>query len=126
MKQETNDCPDDNSVAGKQVLEGLVQGVDTDRADPRGDGSGDAGWLLPDEITRRPFRRGALGMPKGVKDTGGCQLFAMHCYAPHLDGRYTAFGEAVDGLDVIDRIRVGDLIASVRVQESVAEAPRGK
>ena len=86
-------------------------------ADPRGDGSGDAGWLLPDEITRRPFLRGALGMPKGVKDTGGCQLFAMHLYAPHLDGRYAAFGEAVSGLDVIDRIRVGDRILSVRLVE---------
>jgi cyclophilin family peptidyl-prolyl cis-trans isomerase/HEAT repeat protein len=87
-------------------------------ADPRGDGSGDAGWLLPDEITRRPFRRGALGMPKGVKDTGGCQLFAMHGYAPHLDGKYTAFGEVVSGQEVVDRIRVGDRIRSVRLVES--------
>ncbi len=84
--------------------------------DPRGDGSGDAGYSLPDEITPRPFVRGALGMPKGDKDTGGCQLFLMHCAAPHLDGAYTCYGEVVHGLEVIDRIRVGDRILKATVE----------
>jgi cyclophilin family peptidyl-prolyl cis-trans isomerase len=93
--------------------------------DPRGDGSGDAGYSLPDEITPLPFVRGALGMPKGDKDTGGCQLFVMHCAAPHLDGAYTCYGEVVRGLEVIDRIRVGDRILKATVEvPTTPPAPR--
>ena len=83
--------------------------------DPHGDGSGDAGYAVPDEITSHPFVRGALGMPKSTKDTGGCQVFLMHCAGPHLDGRYTCYGQATEGIEVIDCIRVGDRIRTARV-----------
>lgn len=83
--------------------------------DPHGTGNGDAGYGLPDEITRAPFVRGALGMPKGdIRDTGGCQLFVMHSPYRPLDGRYTCYGRVVDGMDTVDRIRVGDRIRSIR------------
>ena len=84
----------------------MIQG-----GDPRGDGSGDAGYSVPDEIApHASFLRGALGMPKSTKDTGGCQVFVMHASAPHLDQRYTAFGEVIAGIEVVDRMRVGDRI----------------
>jgi peptidyl-prolyl cis-trans isomerase B (cyclophilin B) len=54
--------------------------------------------------------RGALGMPKSVKDDGGCQLFFMHTAYHPLDERYTCYGEVLSGMDTVDRIRVGDLI----------------
>ena len=54
-------------------------------------------------------------MPKHTKDTGGCQLFVMHCACPPLDRNYTCCGRVVVGLDVIDRIRVGDGIRTIRV-----------
>jgi len=82
--------------------------------DPHGTGNGDAGWSLPDEITRGRFVRGALGMPKGmIRDTGGCQLFVMHSDYRPLDGRYTCYGKVVDGMDTVDRIRVGDRTVKV-------------
>ena len=84
--------------------------------DPRGDGWGGAGFLLRDEINREPFERGTVGMPKGGKDTGGGQLFVTHVPTPHLDGNYTAFGRVVSGLDVIDRIEVGDRIERAYVK----------
>jgi peptidylprolyl isomerase len=37
--------------------------------------------------------------------------------APHLNGKYTAFGRVTSGMDVVDRIRVGDRITRVRVVE---------
>jgi len=77
---------------------------------PRGDGSGGPGYLLPDEIGARPFLRGTVGMPKSVDDTGGCQIFITHLPTPHLDGRYTVFGQVVSGLAAVDAIRVGDRI----------------
>ena len=57
------------------------------------------------------FVRGALGMPKGsIRDTGGCQLFVMHSDYRPLDGRYTCYGRVTDGMDTVDKIRVGDRI----------------
>jgi cyclophilin family peptidyl-prolyl cis-trans isomerase/HEAT repeat protein len=78
--------------------------------DPDGSGWGGPGWMLPDEINRIRYTAGTLGMPKAGKDTGGCQLFITHIPTPHLDGNYTAYGRVVSGLDVIERIEVGDTI----------------
>ena len=88
----------------------VVQG-----GDPEGTGWGGPGWTLPDEISTARFGRGVLGMPKAGKDTGGCQLFLTHIPTPHLDGNYTVFGEIVSGVEVLDRIEVGDLIRTARV-----------
>lgn len=82
--------------------------------DPRGDGWGDPGYSIRDEISDRHYLRGTIGMPKAGKDTGGCQIFIMHSPAPHLDGRYTIFGQVTEGLDVIDQIEVGDTILRIR------------
>ena len=54
-------------------------------------------------------------MPKSTKDDGGCQLFFMHSDYPPLDERYTCYGRVVSGLEVVDRVQVGDLILKARV-----------
>ncbi|HEX5136040.1 MAG TPA: peptidylprolyl isomerase [Planctomycetota bacterium] len=82
---------------------------------PRGDGAGNGGVVLPDEIGERPYVRGTVGMPKGNDDTGGCQIFITHLPTPHLDGRYTVFGQVVEGFAVVDAIRIGDRILKARV-----------
>ena len=89
----------------------VVQG-----GDPRGSGWGDAGFSLRDEISSLRFDRGALGMPKAGKDTGGCQLFIMQAPAPHLDGRYTVFGRVTRGMEAVDRLEPGDRILKARVR----------
>jgi len=84
---------------------------------PRGDGSGSAGVTLPLESTNLPFERGTLGMPRDSNpDTGGCQLFICHCRVPHLDVIYCAFGQVVEGVDVVDQIDVDDRIVSASVE----------
>ncbi|MCI0571937.1 MAG: peptidylprolyl isomerase [Myxococcaceae bacterium] len=90
----------------------VVQG-----GDPRGTGEGGPGYTLPCEMTRRPYRADTLGMALSGKDTGGSQFFITHSPQPHLDGRYTAFGEVVQGQDVVRRLLEGDRILEVRVQE---------
>jgi cyclophilin family peptidyl-prolyl cis-trans isomerase len=82
--------------------------------DPRGDGEGGPGYSIRCEMTRRPYRRGTVGMALSGKDTGGSQFFFTHAPQPHLDGRYTAFGEVVSGLDVVDALLEGDIIREVR------------
>ena len=87
--------------------------------DPRGDGNGGNTWRgtpLRREFTPRKFVRGSLGMPRNDDpDSGGSQIFVCHRETPHLDGRYTLFGELREGSDVLDAIEVGDTIRSVRV-----------
>ena len=49
--------------------------------------------------------RGVISMARTMNpDSAGSQFFIMHQDAPHLDGQYAAFGKAVSGLDVVDRI----------------------
>ncbi|WP_338865364.1 peptidylprolyl isomerase [Myxococcus stipitatus] len=81
--------------------------------DPRGDGEGGPGYSIRCEMTRRPYQRGVLGMALSGKDTGGSQFFFTHAPQPHLDGRYTAFGEVVSGMDVVDALLEGDVIREV-------------
>ena len=101
------------------VSDFVIQG-----GDPRGSGWGDAGFSLRDEINPLRFERGAVGMPKAGKDTGGCQLFITHVPTPHLDGRYTVFGRVTRGMDVVDRIEPGDKIVKARVLASAIDKAR--
>jgi cyclophilin family peptidyl-prolyl cis-trans isomerase len=50
------------------------------------------------------------------KDTGGSQFFFTHSPQPHLDGRYTFFGEVVSGMEVVDALLEGDIILEVRTE----------
>ena len=88
----------------------VVQG-----GDPRGDGNGGPGFAIRDELNRRRYGRGTLGMALSGPNTGGSQFFVTHSPQPHLDGGYTVFGQLVDGGDVLDRIIQGDRIVRVTV-----------
>jgi cyclophilin family peptidyl-prolyl cis-trans isomerase/HEAT repeat protein len=82
---------------------------------PRGDGNGGPGYALRCEITRRFYGRGAVGMALSGKDTGGSQFFITLSPQPHLDGGFTLFGQVVAGMEVVDRIRPGDLIERIEI-----------
>lgn len=84
--------------------------------DPRDDGNGGPGYAIRDEMNRRRYERGALGMALSGPDTGGSQYFVTHSPQPHLDGHYTVFGRLVGGFDVLDRIVQGDRILSVEAK----------
>jgi cyclophilin family peptidyl-prolyl cis-trans isomerase/HEAT repeat protein len=81
----------------------VVQG-----GDPRGDGWGGPGYTIRSEFSRRPYERGTVGIAHSGKDTGGSQFFVAVSPQPHLNGRYTVFGEVVRGMDVVDEIQPGD------------------
>jgi len=93
----------------------VVPGFVAQGGDPRGDGFGGPGYALRCEITRRPIGRGSVGMAHAGEDTGGSQFFIALSPQPHLDGRYTRFGVVVSGLEVLDRIRPGDVIERIEV-----------
>ncbi|MCB9178204.1 MAG: peptidylprolyl isomerase [Flavobacteriales bacterium] len=80
---------------------------------PRGDGYGGMPWTLRTEISRKLFTTGSVGLASAGRDTESCQFFITHSPAPHLDGRYTRFGEVVSGMDVVGRLEVGDVMERV-------------
>lgn len=44
-----------------------------------------------------------------MPNSAGSQFFIMHADAPHLDGQYAAFGQVIDGMDVIDKIAAANV-----------------
>ncbi len=87
--------------------------------DPRGDGEGGPGYTIRDEINQRPYLRGTVGMALDWADTGGSQFFITHSPQPHLDGRYTVFGQVISGMDVVDRLQQWDTIERIRIWDGV-------
>ncbi|MCB9171143.1 MAG: peptidylprolyl isomerase [Flavobacteriales bacterium] len=84
---------------------------------PRGDGYGSMDWTLRTEIGLRGFTTGAVGIASAGRDTESCQFFIMLAPAPHLDGRYTRFAHVVSGMDVAERLEVGDVMERVERTE---------
>ena len=108
------------SLARKGFFNGLqvhrvVPNFVVQDGDPRGDGEGGPGYTIRDELNDRPYLRGTVGMALAWRDTGGSQFFITHSPQPHLDAKYTVFGHVVNGMEVVDRIQVGDTIERVRV-----------
>jgi cyclophilin family peptidyl-prolyl cis-trans isomerase len=81
--------------------------------DPRGSGGGGPGYAIPDELNRRWYTRGALGMALSGPDTGGSQYFFTLSPQPHLDGRYTVFGTVTGGQAAMDALLQGDAVLSI-------------
>lgn len=89
----------------------VVQGGDFARRD----GFGSPGYTLPTEPSLHSFSRGRAGIASSGTDTEGSQYFFMHQWAPHLDGDYTLFGEVINGMDVVDRLQIGDKVISASI-----------
>lgn len=107
-------------LAEKQYFNGqsfhrVVPNFVIQTGDPTGTGWGGPGYSVVSEFSGRKFERGSVGMASAGKDTEGSQWFICHSPQPHLEGRYTVFGKIIKGLEVIDRIQVGDKIHSVDV-----------
>ena len=99
----------------------VVPGRVVHGGDPRGDGWGGPGYTLRDEINQLPFLRGTLGMARDRRDAAGSRFFIACSPLPRRDGRYTAFGRVIAGMDVVDRLRSGDVIQRVRVWDGVTQ-----
>ena len=92
----------------------VVPGYVVQDGDPTGTGNGGPGYEIRDELNAIPYGTGTVGMALSGPDTGGSQWFVTQGPQPHLDGNYTAFGQVVEGLDVVNRIEQGDRILRVR------------
>jgi len=82
---------------------------------PEGTGTGGPGWSIACETKGNPHKHlaGALSMAHRGRDTGGSQFFLVLAPQPHLDGMHTVFGQASDGLDVLQDLEIGDEIKKI-------------
>jgi peptidyl-prolyl cis-trans isomerase B (cyclophilin B) len=84
---------------------------------PEGSGRGGPGWRFPDEPVQGEYTRGAFAMANAGPDTNGSQFFVcLTDLAGRLPKNYNLFGQVIEGLEVVDAIRVGDVMRSVAVE----------
>ena len=102
----------DGTIFHRVIPDFVAQG-----GDPTGNGWGGPGYSIRCEYSEVPYVRGTVGMATSGKDTGGSQFFITHSPQPHLDGRYTVFGQVIEGMDVVDQLVIGDKIISVTIEE---------
>jgi peptidyl-prolyl cis-trans isomerase B (cyclophilin B) len=121
-----NDAP--NTVANfvKLINKGYYNGLKFHRVIPNfmvqsgcpvGNGTGGPGYAIKCEINPKKHLTGTLSMAHAGKDTGGSQFFITHSPQPHLDGVHTVFGQVIEGMDVVNAIRQGDVMKQVKVVE---------
>lgn len=89
----------------------VVQG-----GDPRGDGTGGPGYTFADEIVGKEYLKGIVAMANAGPNTNGSQFFIMLSDHPELPKNYTIFGKVISGMDVVEKIVVGDVMQKVTVQ----------
>ena len=77
--------------------------------DPKFDGSGGSGRTIKAEITDLRHLRGAVGMARDEDpDSADSQFYICLADRPHLDGKYTVFGQVISGMELIDKFPPGD------------------
>ncbi len=88
----------------------VIEGFMAQGGDPTGTGTGGSKYGdLPAEFTnRRKFLRGTVGAARSQSpNSANSQFYIMFAPAPHLDGQYTIWGQVVQGMDVVDKIKRG-------------------
>lgn len=98
----------DGTIFHRVIPGFMIQGGDPNTKDPsnrQSYGSGGPGYTLPAEFNRIPHERGIVSAARAADpNSAGSQFFIVVDKAPHLDGKYTVFGEVVRGMDVADTI----------------------
>jgi len=85
----------------------MIQGGDpvSKSSEKRMHGTGGPGYSLKAEFNKRPHKSGTLSMARSRHpDSAGSQFFICVANVPHLDGKYTVFGEVTEGMSVADKI----------------------
>lgn len=92
----------DNTIFHRIIPDFMIQG-----GDPTGTGRGGPGYNIKDEFTHKGGnrnKRGTISMANAGPNTGGSQFFINLVDNNYLDSKHPAFGEVVNGMDVVDKI----------------------
>jgi peptidyl-prolyl cis-trans isomerase B (cyclophilin B) len=98
----------DKTIFHRVIPGFMIQGGDPNTKDEKDKakyGTGGPGYNVKAEFNDRPHVRGAVSMARSQDpDSAGSQFFIVVKDTPHLNGKYTVFGEVVKGMEVADKI----------------------
>jgi peptidylprolyl isomerase len=94
-----------NGLAFHRVITGFM----AQTGDPKGDGTGGSKYPdLPAEFSQTPFNRGTIGAARtNDPNSANSQFFICFEEASNLNGAYTVWGQVVEGMQFVDRIKKG-------------------
>ena len=105
----------DSGFYDKLIFHRVEPGFVVQGGDPLGNGTG--GGQIASEINAIVFKRGSLGLARGnnINISNDSQFFICLTddACQHLTGQYVNFGEVVSGLELVDKIKIGDQIISM-------------
>ena len=97
------------------IFHRVIKGFMIQGGCPDGTGMGGPGYSIKGEFSQNRFKNdlkhtpGVLSMARAMNpNSAGSQFFIMHKAAPHLDGSYAAFGQIIEGMDVVNAIAETD------------------
>jgi len=111
------------TLAKKGFYDGLTfhrvePGFVAQGGDPKGNGTGGPGYEIKAEFNKQKHVRGTVAMARSQNpDSAGSQFYICFKPAPFLDGQYTVFGIVTSGMEVVDGIKIGDKMKSVKIVE---------
>ena len=105
----------DVTVFHRVIPDFMIQG-----GDPTGSGRGGPGYRFEDETKGNPNKHkvGSLSMANAGPNTNGSQFFITHVETGWLDGKHTVFGQVRSGQNVVDAVKQGDTLKSIKIEEA--------
>ncbi len=93
-----------NNIIFHRVIENFV----AQTGDPSGTGYGGPGYAFRDEISPdlKFDKEGVVAMANSGTDTNGSQFFITLGPQPDLNGKYTIFGQVIQGMDVVKSLQL--------------------
>ncbi|MEK7398033.1 MAG: peptidylprolyl isomerase [Candidatus Poribacteria bacterium] len=117
-------------LANKGFYNGLkfhrvIPGFMAQGGDPLGSGMGGPDYTIKDEFNSRKHLKGTVAMAKTLEpDSAGSQFYICFEPQPSLDGKYTVFGQVIEGIDVVDGIQKGDVMKKVYIADKASLAKK--
>jgi cyclophilin family peptidyl-prolyl cis-trans isomerase len=120
-KEGPNDASNFVYLIKQKFYDGLIfhryePGFVIQGGDPLGNGTGGPGYRFADDKVSLSYERGIVAMANAGANTNGSQFFIMLDNVP-LPPSYSIFGRVVEGLNVVDQIRVGDVMTTVSIEQ---------
>ncbi len=96
----------------------VIDGFMAQTGCPQGTGTGGSGQKLKGEFSRERHVRGTCSMARAASpDSADSQFFIMFDASPHLDGKYSIWGQVVEGMDLVDNIKKGSSLRNGAVED---------
>jgi peptidyl-prolyl cis-trans isomerase B (cyclophilin B) len=105
----------DNTTFHRVIADFMIQG-----GDPTGTGRGGPGYKFEDEVKNNSKKHqvGSLSMANAGPNTNGSQFFITHIATDWLNGKHTVFGQVRSGQDVVNSVKQGDTLKTVKIEEA--------